>query len=127
MRTLKLYKEDDEFVVETINEFNHSWKHRYVTVKGLFDHLDSCAFAIRDWDIEASKELFASVVKHLSAGDTNLKMGDLEMNQDFSVDGYLPCGTCGVWIDDGSYSNGSYLCHDCLDKESENRRKENMD
>ena len=30
-------------------------------------------------------------------------------------DGYCPCATCGVWVDDGSVRNGKYLCHDCMD------------
>ena len=30
-------------------------------------------------------------------------------------DSYSPCESCGSWVDDGSFKNGDYLCHDCLD------------
>ncbi|WP_336823322.1 hypothetical protein [Sporosarcina sp. USHLN248] len=28
-------------------------------------------------------------------------------------DGYKPCASCGVLIDDGRVKNGEYLCRDC--------------
>ena len=31
-------------------------------------------------------------------------------------DSYLPCNSCGIWVDDGNLKNGDYHCHDCIDK-----------
>jgi hypothetical protein len=45
--------------------------------------------------------------------------GGLKMTIDFNdvMDGYYPCNSCGVYVDDGSFKNKKYLCHDCIDKE----------
>ena len=29
---------------------------------------------------------------------------------------YEECADCGVYVDDGNFKNGKYLCHGCIDK-----------
>lgn len=40
MKRLKIYKENNEFVIERINEFNHSFKKQYITENGLFEAIE---------------------------------------------------------------------------------------
>jgi hypothetical protein len=52
--------------------------------------------------------------------------GGLKMTTDFKdvMDGYYSCNSCGVYVDDGSFNNSKYLCHDCIDKENVLGQKE---
>ncbi|RDU34712.1 hypothetical protein DRW41_22060 [Neobacillus piezotolerans] len=66
VKKLKVYKKDGEFVIERINEFNHSWKKSFVTEEGLKAGLDSYRPVMDEYEIEAADGLFALVANHLN-------------------------------------------------------------
>lgn len=41
MKRLKIYKDEGEFVIERINEFNHATKRRFISEQGLLEGLDA--------------------------------------------------------------------------------------
>lgn len=65
MKKLLVYKENDEFVIERVNEFNHSTKHYFITEEGLKEGLDAYDPVIHEYALEVSKELWAMVINHL--------------------------------------------------------------
>lgn len=64
MKTLKVYKENGEFVIERMDEFNHSIKRSYTTEEGLKEGLDAYDTVIDEYEV--SKDLWAMVIKHLN-------------------------------------------------------------
>lgn len=69
MKKLKIYKENDEFVIERVNEFNHSFKRSFITEEGLFEELDLYKLNLDDdkYELEVSNELWAKVINYLAA------------------------------------------------------------
>lgn len=65
-KTLKVYKENGEFVIERVNGFNHATKRYFITEEGLKEGLDAYNFVIDDYEIEASKEVWALVINYLN-------------------------------------------------------------
>lgn len=68
MKTLKIYKENGEFVIERINEFNHSFRSMFITEEGLKEGLDSYNSVMHEYEIEASDDVWALVINHLNQG-----------------------------------------------------------
>lgn len=66
MKTLKVYKENDEFVIERVNEFNHSTKRFFITEEGLKEGIDAYHAVIDEYEIQVVKELQTLVIKHLN-------------------------------------------------------------
>lgn len=54
---LKVYLEDNEFVIERINPFNHSFKHKYITEDGLREGLESYIPIIEQMNIQVQQEV----------------------------------------------------------------------
>ncbi|WP_087974584.1 hypothetical protein [Oceanobacillus rekensis] len=65
MKTLKIYKDNNEFVIERVNEFNHATKRTYISEEGLKEALQSYKPVIEEYEIEVSKELWAFVINYL--------------------------------------------------------------
>lgn len=72
MKTLKVYKENGEYVIERVNEFNHATKRYFITEEGLKEGLDAYLPVISEYEIEISDDLWALVINHL-----NKKEGEL--------------------------------------------------
>lgn len=68
MKTLKIYKQNDEFVIERVNEFNHATKRFFITEEGLKEGLDAYRLVIEQYEIEASEDVWALVINHLNKG-----------------------------------------------------------
>jgi hypothetical protein len=56
-KTIKIYKENGEFVIEIINEFNHATKRIFATEEGLKEGLDVYHSVIHEYEIEASENV----------------------------------------------------------------------
>ncbi|MEH7417623.1 hypothetical protein V7266_20350 [Neobacillus drentensis] len=67
-KKLKIYKENGEFVIERINEFNHAIKRFFVTQDGLFEGLKAYGTGITDFQLDVSEELWATVINFLNNG-----------------------------------------------------------
>lgn len=68
MKTLKIYKQNDEFVIERVNEFNHATKRFFITEEGLKEGLDSYRLVMEQYEIEASEDVRTLVINHLNRG-----------------------------------------------------------
>ncbi|UTV31694.1 hypothetical protein [Bacillus altitudinis] len=66
MKTLKVYKENGEFVIERVNEFNHAFKRFYITEDGLKEGLDAYQPFIHEYRLEVSQDLWALDINHLN-------------------------------------------------------------
>lgn len=65
MKTLKIYKVQDEIVLERVNEFNHASKRFFITENGLFEALDLYP-NLDEYQLEVDKDLWAEVINHLN-------------------------------------------------------------
>jgi hypothetical protein len=68
MKKLKVYKQDGEFVIERVNEFNHSTKRFFITEEGLKEGLDAYHPVMDQYEIEASEDMWALVINYLGQG-----------------------------------------------------------
>ncbi|MFB4473735.1 hypothetical protein ACDI16_12495 [Oceanobacillus caeni] len=66
-KTLKIYKENDDYVMERINEFNHAFKKHY-SKAGLIEALQEYKVLgeLEKYDIQASNDVWALVINALS-------------------------------------------------------------
>lgn len=62
---VRAYKENDVFIVELQNDFGAVFKKKYITEEGLIEGLKSYYWLNKDFEIEASAEVFALVVNNL--------------------------------------------------------------
>lgn len=67
MKKLKIYKENGEFVIERVNQFNHATKRLFISEEGLKEGLQSYQMVISEYELEVSEELWAFVIKFLSS------------------------------------------------------------
>ncbi|MBD8005807.1 hypothetical protein [Bacillus norwichensis] len=51
MKKLLLYKENDEFVLEHINSFGHSFKRYFITKQGLEEELEMYDPAVENYQV----------------------------------------------------------------------------
>lgn len=68
MKTLKIYKENGEFVIEHVNSFNHATKRYFITENGLKEGLDAYKPVMDEYEIKASEDVWALVINHLNKG-----------------------------------------------------------
>jgi hypothetical protein len=68
-KTLKIYKENGEFVIERVNEFNHATKRYFITEEGLKEGLDPYVMdEINAYRLEVSEDLRSLVADYLGQG-----------------------------------------------------------
>lgn len=66
-KRLEIYKENEDYVIERINEFNHASKKRY-SKAGLIEALENYKVHgnLEEYDIQISDELWSLVVNTLA-------------------------------------------------------------
>ena len=66
-KTLKIYKdENNDFVIERINDFNHSFKRVFITEEGLKEGLNAYKSVLHEYEIEATDSVWPIVINHLT-------------------------------------------------------------
>lgn len=73
MKKLKIYKENGEFVLERINQFNHATKRFFITEHGLLEALDDYQYVMHEYElhIEQGQELIELITRHLAKKPVN--------------------------------------------------------
>lgn len=72
MKKLLIYKENGEFVIERVNEFNHATKRYFVSEDGLKEGLNAYRPVIEEYQIEPTDEVWALVINLLNGlSDSN--------------------------------------------------------
>lgn len=66
-KKLKVYKENNMFVLERINQFNHATKRNYETESGLKLAIQSYKSVLDEYEIETTKETQALVINYLGS------------------------------------------------------------
>lgn len=66
MKKLRFYKENGEFVIERVNEFNHATKRYSISEEGFKEGLMAYKRDIDDYVLEISKEIYKFVVKFMA-------------------------------------------------------------
>lgn len=56
MKKLKVYKQDNDFVLERINEFNHSTKRVFATEYGLLEGLEAYGASFDEYNVQIDLE-----------------------------------------------------------------------
>jgi hypothetical protein len=69
MKKLLIYKENGEFVIERVNEFNHAFKRNFISEEGLLEGLQSYQQVIDEYELEVSDELWSLVINFLNSKD----------------------------------------------------------
>ncbi|WP_087974577.1 hypothetical protein [Oceanobacillus rekensis] len=69
MKKLKIYKGNNEFVIERINEFDHSFKSQYITENGLLEAVEAYRPIIYEYEliVEPGINIFPKVCHVLFA------------------------------------------------------------
>lgn len=67
MKKLEIYKENDEFVIECVNEFDHSTKRVFISEEGLKDGLLAFREVLSDYEMNVSDELWPFVINYLNS------------------------------------------------------------
>ncbi|HWJ77579.1 MAG TPA: hypothetical protein VNR61_05850 [Niallia sp.] len=67
MKKLKIYMENEEFVIEHVNSFGHGIKRSFISENALKESLDSYAAVIDQYELEVSDELWAMVINYVSS------------------------------------------------------------
>jgi hypothetical protein len=78
MKELSIYKENDEFVIERTNEFNHTTKRVFASVDGLFEGLEAYKDIMDQYKLDVSSELWAMVINYISTGEKPSRGGKRE-------------------------------------------------
>lgn len=66
MKKLRIYKENGEFCIERVNQFDHATKRFFISEKGFKEGLIAYRPVIDEYEIEISKELYAFVAKFMA-------------------------------------------------------------
>lgn len=66
VKKLLIYKENDEFVIENVNSFNHSFKRRFISENGFYEGLQAYEPVIAEYQLEVSDELWSKVINFLN-------------------------------------------------------------
>ena len=68
MKKLLIYKEDDEFVFNRVNEFGTSFKSQFKTIEGLLERLEiyQRMNKLDEYQLDVSKELWSQVINFLN-------------------------------------------------------------
>jgi len=67
MKKLLVYMENEEFVIERVNEFNHAIKRFFISENGLFEGLEAYKPVMSEYDIQVSDELWTKVINFLNS------------------------------------------------------------
>ncbi|WP_299833688.1 hypothetical protein [uncultured Metabacillus sp.] len=67
MKKLLIYKENGEFVMERVNEFNHAVKRHFISEEGLLEGLQSYQQVIAEYELEVIDELWPLVVNFINS------------------------------------------------------------
>ncbi|MFT9601006.1 hypothetical protein [Mesobacillus sp.] len=67
MKKLLIYKENDDFVIERVNEFNHAFKRTFISEQGLLEGLQAYRLVISEYELEVSDELWSMVLNFLNS------------------------------------------------------------
>jgi hypothetical protein len=67
MKKLLIYKENGEFVIERVNEFNHAFKRNFISEQGFLEGLQSYQQVISEYELEVSEELWSMVLNFLNS------------------------------------------------------------
>lgn len=67
MKKLQVYKENGEFVIERVNEFNHAWKRSFISEEALKEGLRAYKDVLADYQLDVSDELWAFVINYLNS------------------------------------------------------------
>ncbi|EJP0467934.1 hypothetical protein NVA59_005409 [Escherichia coli] len=67
MKKLLIYKENDDFVIERVNEFNHAFKRTFISEQGLLEGLQAYRLVISEYQLEVSDELWSMVLNFLNS------------------------------------------------------------
>lgn len=75
MKKILIYKYDNDFILERVNDFGHSWKRYFDSEKGLLEGLDAYRDIISEYNLDVSEDLWATVINYLYGGVTNESRG----------------------------------------------------
>jgi len=56
-KTLKIYPENDLYVIERVNQFNHSFKRFFTSITGLSEGLQAYDQVISEYKVQIDKNL----------------------------------------------------------------------
>lgn len=70
MKRLLIYKENGEFVIERVNEFNHATKRMFISQEGLLEGLQAYKPVIADYQLEVSEDLWALVINFVNSEES---------------------------------------------------------
>lgn len=66
MKKLKIYRYNGEYVIERVNQFNHSTKRFFITEAGLIEGIEAYLPVIGEYEIEMSEDLQEVVKRQLA-------------------------------------------------------------
>jgi hypothetical protein len=66
MKKLLIYKENGEFAIERVNEFNHASKQYFISEQSFLEGLQSYQQVMADYELEVSDELWSLVINFLN-------------------------------------------------------------
>lgn len=66
MKKLLIYKENGEFVIERVNQFNHATKRYFSSDEGLLEGLQAYQDVMEEYELSVADDLWAKVIKYLS-------------------------------------------------------------
>lgn len=67
MKKLMIFRENDDFVVERVNEFNHGTKRFFASEEALLEGLQDCESIIADYELHIIPELWSTVINFLNS------------------------------------------------------------
>lgn len=67
MKKLQIYKENGEFVIERVNQFDHATKRFFMLEEGFKEGLQAYKPVINEYELEVSEELWAFVINFLNS------------------------------------------------------------
>ncbi|MBZ5753448.1 hypothetical protein [Metabacillus rhizolycopersici] len=66
MKKMLIYKENGEFVIERVSEFNHDSKQNFISEQGFLEGLQSYQQVMAEYELEVSDELWSLVINFLN-------------------------------------------------------------
>ncbi|PAQ15044.1 hypothetical protein CD798_08350 [Bacillaceae bacterium SAOS 7] len=85
MKKLLIYKDDQDFVIERVNQFNHSFQRKFISEQGLIEGLQSYELVMDEYELEVAEDLWALVVGAVNGLDEAGQKENLNGNR---------CGIC---------------------------------
>lgn len=67
MKKLWIYKENGEFCIERMNQFNHATKRFFISEEGLKEGLQAYQSVIEEYELDVSEELWAFVINFMNS------------------------------------------------------------